>query len=238
MGFLRPFNYLLIAASMIFRQGPRVRQESYFLGSRGLTSAVSSVQALSGQADSVTALGKCFESGTLRDRNEPEPTRSTASQATGSDSGPAKPLAPHFPGTEGCARGRGLRVSRREARSSALSFRSHAFTSCRRPVGPAGSRAPGGAGCGDSWLAGGLRGAGRTRANASSPSAVPARAAGRPAAAQREAGSGQRAAGSGREGAPAGRGPERGRAGAGMPLFFSAVLALLLVALSALFLGR
>lgn len=42
---------------------------------------------------------------------------------------------------------------------------------------------------------------------------------------------------SGRGGAPAGRGPEPGRAGAGMPLFFSALLALLLVVLSAL-LGR
>ena len=39
-------------------------------------------------------------------------------------------------------------------------------------------------------------------------------------------------------GEPAGRGPEPGRAGAVMPLFFAALLALLLVAVFALFLGR
>ncbi|DAA19020.1 TPA: hypothetical protein BOS_18607 [Bos taurus] len=39
-------------------------------------------------------------------------------------------------------------------RYPALSFWSHAFTSRKQPVGPAGSRASGGAGQGDGWLAG------------------------------------------------------------------------------------
>lgn len=128
-------------------------------------------------------------------------------------------------------------------RYPALSFWSHAFTSRKQPVGPAESRASGGAGQGDGWLAGGLRGAGRRRANASSPSVVPARAAGWPAAAQLGAGGAGAGGlaprqGGGRSQAGPGPGPEPGRAGAGMPLFFSALLALLLLGLSALFLGR
>lgn len=79
-------------------------------------------------------------------------------------------------------------------------------------------------------LAGGLRGAGRTRANASWSRAIPARAAGRPAAAQHGAG--------GRGPGRAGAGARPGLAGAVMTLFLAALLALLLVVLCALFLGR
>lgn len=99
------------------------------------------------------------------------------------------------------------------------------------------------AGAGRGWtrrqlLAGGLRrGAGRTRPNAFWSRAVPARAAGRPAAAQHVSG----VAGGGEGGGFAGRagaGARPGWARAVMTLFFAALLALLLVALCALFLCR
>lgn len=114
----------------------------------------------------------------------------------------------------GCGRvgqGRGMSVSRREVRPLPLLaprlLWSHARTSRRQPVGPAGSLARGGVGQGDSWLAGWQAvGAGCTRANASQSSAFPARAAGRPAAAQSGAGVGGLRQGGGRS--QAGQGPE------------------------------
>lgn len=99
---------------------------------------------------------------------------------------------------------------------------SHACTSRRQPVGPAGSLARRGVGQGDSWLAGGLWGAGCTRANASLSSALPARAAGRPAAAQSGAGVGGPRQGGGRGRSRAGPGRGRGR-GRNAPVLLRAV---------------
>lgn len=79
-------------------------------------------------------------------------------------------------------------------------------------------------------LAGRLRGAGRTRANASWSRAIPARTAGWPAAAQHGA--------AGRGPGRAGAGASPGLAGAVMTLLSAALLALVLVVLCALLLGR
>lgn len=128
--------------------------------------------------------------------------------------------------------GWGVCISPYGVHSPALSFPSHAFTSGLQPVGPAGERARGGVT--RPLLAGGLRGAWRTRANASWS---------RCCSCERGWSAHGGAAGS-RRGGPAGRGPEPGRAGARaragavMPLFFAALLALLLVTLFTLFLGR
>lgn len=137
----------------------------------------------------------------------------------------------------GCGRvgqGRGMSVSRREVRPLPLRapwlLWSHARTSRRQPVGPAGLLARGGVGQGDSWLAGWRAVGGGVHARQRFPVQRFSCACGWSARGGAER--------SRRGGAPAGRGPEPGRAGAGMPLFFSALLALLLVALSALFLGR
>lgn len=185
----------------------RLLSKSYFVGLAVLTYAVSSVQAVSGQDDSVTNPGNCFESG---------PLQSGLSQPGG--------LRPAllFRVPKG-ASGGGACVSAC-ARSAPQRPPSGAPPSRSQPVGPAKSLAR--AGRGDSWLADGLLGAERTRANATSPSTVPPRAAIRPAAAHRGAYVGR------------GAGSRPGLTGAGMPLFFSLLLAFLLVALSALFLGR
>lgn len=120
-------------------------------------------------------------------------------------------------------------VSLREVRSPALlpEPRLHFALAASRPCQIARA--------GRGWarrqlLAGGLRGAGRTRANASWSRAIPARAAGRPAAAQHGA--------AGRGPGRAGAGARPGQAGAVMTLFLDALLALVLVLLCALFLGR
>ena len=130
-------------------------------------------------------------------------------------------------------------------RYPALSFWSHAFTSRKQPVGPAGSRASGGAGQGDGWLAGWRAAGGGAQARQRflaqrSPCACCWSARGGAARSWR---GGRREGvvprqGGGRSQAGPGPGPEPGRAGAGMPLFFSALLALLLLGLSALFLVR
>lgn len=108
--------------------------------------------------------GNCFESGTLRGPNDP--AKSTASQAASSGPGHWQTQGSLFrvpkgaPGGGACV---SVRLRAAPHRSPWLSFRSHAFTSRTQPVGPAGSRAPGGARQGDSWLAGGLSGGGGGR---------------------------------------------------------------------------
>lgn len=180
--------------------------------------------------------GNCFESGTLRGPNDP--AKSTASQAASSGPGHWQTQGSLFrvpkgaPGGGACV---SVRLRAAPHRSPWLSFRSHAFTSRTQPVGPAGSRAPGGARQGDSWLAGGLSGGGGGGGAHARQRFLAQR---HPCACCRSARGGPARSRRGGRGAPAGRGPEPGWAGAGMPLFFSALLALLLVALSALFLGR
>lgn len=148
-----------------------------------------------------------------------------------SDSDPTPVRGSAFPGTEGRARS-GASVSVPTRSCPQRSLPSHACTSGWQPVGPARERARGGAT--RPPLAGWLQGAWRTRANASWSRAVPVRAAGRPTAELRGAGGGARL---GRGRSQAGPGPGA-RAGAVMPLFFAALLALLLVVLVTLFLGR
>lgn len=154
----------------------------------------------------------------------PLPVRGTRERAQ--TPGSSKPA---LPGAEGWDQGRGLCVSRREVRPP---LRSHAYTSRRQLVGPAGS------------LAGGRSGAGRQRADWRAVE-------GGVHALQRflvqccscacgwSARGGAERSRLGRGGVGPGRaGAGASRAGAGMPLFFSALLALLLVALGAVFLGR